>query len=277
MRGVTIIPIEVKPPLTRPTKDLGGLIYEKINDNGVGLVDGDIVVVSSKLVSIAQGRLYDEEMLNAMPDSRRLASDLGVSEKVAEAVLRESIRVVGGGAGLLMSYRPEGLVPNSGIDKSNSPNGLLVLYPLRPFRTADEIRERLYELSGRRLGVVISDSRVLPLRQGTVGLSIGYSGLKGVVELRGARDLFGRPLVHTRFNLADCVCSAALLVMGESDEGVPIAVVRGLRDFVDDKSHKPLEHLVEFSECLYMRSLGVSKRRNDETDLRALGGLMHLL
>ena len=251
---ISILPVRVNPPLTRVVKDLGAFVYERIHEEGISLEHGDIIVISSKLVSVAQGRMYEERLVKPLKDSREIARRYKLDARLAELILRESIKVVGGAAGLLMAYRPEGLVPNSGIDRSNSPKGLLILYPLRPFRTADEIRRRIQMLSGKTIAVVISDSRVLPLRQGTVGLAIGYSGLRGVVDFRGDRDLFGKPLIHTRLNLADCICSATLLVMGESRESTPIAVLKGLREFVDAKPHSPSEHLVDLNECLYMRS-----------------------
>jgi len=216
---------------------------------------GDVLVISSKYVAVAQGRYYSLERVHALEDAVDIARDAGQQPEIVELALRESRRFLGHALGIIITVRQEGITPNSSIDRSNAPGGAVILPPGRPFQTADEIRWKLEMLAGGRVGVVLADSRVLPLRRGTVGVAVAYSGIEGVLDERGSPDLFGRRLRHTYRALADEIASAAEIVMGESGEMVPMAIIEGLLEYADGRRHGPGETYVDPSECLYFRGI----------------------
>lgn len=276
MSSYTVMGVGVEEPLRAPVDDIGSYILHEIQGADHGLEEGDIIVVSSKLVSMAQGRIYDLNDVRGLDDSEESAAKSGQPPSLVEIALRESEGLVGAVDGIVVTLRAEGLTPNSGIDFSNAPHGMAILPPLRPFTTTVEIRWRLERLTGLRLGVILVDSRVQPLRRGTIGVAMGYSGIAGVIDQRGREDIFGNKLRYTFRAIADCVGSAAQLVMGEAGEMIPIAIVRGLSVFIDRRHHGPDEIAVDAGECLYMRAIGGIGRMMRLT-CRPQHGRMHLI
>ncbi len=246
--------IRVKEPLASAVDDVGSHVASRLLESGVDLRPRSVLVISSKYVAIAQGRRYDPGTAVAMDDALRIAEEAGQQPGLVEMALRESLSFLGHALGIIITARREGLTPNSAIDRSNAPGGVAILPPARPFQTADEIRWKLEGLARGPVGVVIADSRVLPLRRGTVGVAVAYSGIEGVVDERGSPDLFGRRLRHTYRALADEIASAAEIVMGESGEMTPMAIVEGVEGYVDGLPHLPGETYVSPSECLYFRA-----------------------
>jgi coenzyme F420-0:L-glutamate ligase / coenzyme F420-1:gamma-L-glutamate ligase len=195
-------------------------------------------VVTSKLVSRAEGRFV--ELPGVVPSRRalELAEEVGKDPRVVELILRESTEVSRKARGVLVvRHRLGFVVANAGVDASNAvppdaPPGSgpwALLLPSAPDASASAIRARLEAEWGVRLGVVVSDSFGRPFRLGTVGTAIGVSGLPPLWDRRGEPDLFGRPLEQTIGALADQVAAAADLVAGQAAEGRPVILVRGLR------------------------------------------------
>ena len=204
--------IEVLPlrglPEVRPGDDLGAMIAEAAK--GIGLQDHDVVAVTQKVVSKAEGRLVD------------------AAEGKEAWVERESRRVLARRGDLVIAETPHGLVcANAGVDASNVPDGFLTLLPEDPDASAERLRKGLEERSGASVGVVVTDTFGRPWRRGLVEVAIGCSGLPALLDLRGSKDQHGRLLETTVLALADEVASAAGLAMGKA-EGVPAVVVRGL-------------------------------------------------
>jgi coenzyme F420-0:L-glutamate ligase len=119
------------------------------------------------------------------------------------------------------------IAPNAGIDKSNCPQGKIVLYPKDSFRTANELRKKFLKKYGIKIGIVISDSRLMPTRIGCTGIAVGVAGFNPVDDERGKRDLFGKKLRVTFKATADSLATIAVFMMGESNESIPIVVIRG--------------------------------------------------
>ena len=276
MDGYAVMGIGVREPLMTPVDDIGLYLLHEIRDAGHSLKEGDVIVISSKFISMAQGRIYGLNDVVGLDDSEEFAIKGGHPSSLVELALREGEGLVGAVDGVIVTLRVEGLTPNSGVDLSNAPRGMAILPPLRPFTTAAEIRWRLERLTGLRLGVILVDSRVQPLRRGTVGVAMGYSGVAGVIDQRGHEDIFGNKLRYTFRAIADCIGSAAQLVMGEAGEKVPMAIVRGLNIFIDRKGHGPDEMAVDAGECLYMRAIGGIGRMMRLT-CRPSRGRMHLI
>ena len=168
------------------------------------------------------------------------------------------------------------LTPNAGIDKSNVEHGKVVLYPRNPLESATALVDEMRFRRGVEIGVVVSDSRLMPTRKGTVGVALASAGIEAIVDLRGKPDLFGNVLKVTSQAIADDLCSGAQIVMGEANESVPIVLVRGL----DRRSRPEVTGcrasrwtLSSASTCAALdTALGESSFEFHDFDLEVLGG-----
>jgi coenzyme F420-0:L-glutamate ligase/coenzyme F420-1:gamma-L-glutamate ligase len=232
-------------PIVRRGDDLAALIEEGLASADITLRDGDVLVVTSKIVSRAEGRRVRLEDVEVSPRASDLAATIDKDPRLVELILGESVAVSRATRGVLIVRHRLGFVSaNAGIDASNVERGVLLL-PIDPDRSAETIRSRF----DARIGVIISDSLGRPFRLGTVGTAIGLAGLPGIVDHRGRRDLFGRPLEHTVTGFADEIAAAADLVAGQAAEGRAVIHVRGLR--FSAARHAASELLRPVQEDLY--------------------------
>ncbi|GAC1478683.1 MAG: hypothetical protein NVS1B12_15260 [Acidimicrobiales bacterium] len=202
----------------------GDVLAQVIADAaGSELRDGDVIVVTQKIVSKAEGRLVEVD-----PDDPR------AHKAVVEA---ESVRILRRRGDLIMSETRHGFVcANAGVDLSNVERGQAALLPVDSDRSARKVRDGLRARLGVEVGVVVSDTFGRAWRKGVVDVAIGVAGVAGVVDLRGTTDALGRTLMVTEVCVADEIASAAELVMGKST-GVPVAIVRGVdRQWLRDGS-----------------------------------------
>jgi len=169
------------------------------------LKDGSVLVVTSKIVALSEGR------------TARIQDSKKIIRAESDWVLQTKHVALTEKDGMILA--------NAGVDESNA-NGKLILLPEDSFKTAQTLRSNILQnVAIKKLGVIISDSRVMPLRAGVVGIALGYAGLKGVRDYRGKTDLFGRRLKFTQTDVADSLATAAALVMGEGNERQPLAVI----------------------------------------------------
>jgi coenzyme F420-0:L-glutamate ligase / coenzyme F420-1:gamma-L-glutamate ligase len=192
------------------------------------LETGDVVVLAQKAVSKAEGRVVRLDDLEPSERAREIAGDDQDPRRI-EAILQEAKRVVRVRKPLVIAETRHGFIcASAGVDASNAPEpGMLVLLPVDPDASAQRIRDRLRELTGRDVAVLVTDSFGRPWRQGTIDVALGAAGLEVMRDLRGTRDRVGYELHATMIAVADEIASAAELVMGKVD-GIPVAVVRGL-------------------------------------------------
>ncbi|MBN1966963.1 MAG: coenzyme F420-0:L-glutamate ligase [Anaerolineae bacterium] len=220
-------------PLVQTGDDLAALVLDGLAAVGLSLVDGDVLVVTSKIVSKAEGRWLDLRDVVPSAEAEALAAQTGKDARLVEAILRESAEVSRYREGVLIVRHRLGFVSaNAGIDRSNvGPNGgdLVLLLPEAPDESARRLCETLQARSGVALGVIISDTHGRPFRAGNVGVAIGVAGMPALVDCRGQVDLFGRELQSTIVAAADAIASAAGLLTGEAAEGLPVVLVRGLK------------------------------------------------
>lgn len=219
-------------PLVREGDDIAGLIVERLHANNEQLEPRDIVVIAQKIVSKAEGRLV--RLSNVKPDDQalELAEQVDKDPAIVQVILDDSRSIIRARPGLLIVEQNAGWIcANAGVDHSNvAPDGeevVLALLPADADRSAEQIRRRLGELTGVTPAVIISDSHGRPWRVGTVGVCIGCVGLPPVWDQRGLHDLHGYELVSSEECIADELAAAASLLMGQSDEGRPVAIVRG--------------------------------------------------
>jgi coenzyme F420-0:L-glutamate ligase/coenzyme F420-1:gamma-L-glutamate ligase len=219
---ISLLPVRGLPEIAAGD-DLGALIAERVD-----LVDRDVVVVAQKAVSKAEGRVVRLDDLDPSPKAVELAGDERDPREV-EAVLREAKRIVRERGPLVIAETQHGFIcASAGVDHSNAPGpGLLVLLPVDPDASAQALRERLRELTGRAVGVVVTDSFGRPFRQGTTDVALGVAGIHAMLDLRGMVDSVGYELRSSRVAIADEIAAAADLARGKT-EGVPVVIVRGL-------------------------------------------------
>lgn len=208
--------IEIHPirgiPEVSPGDDLATIIVHGLESSQIALSDRDIIVITHKVVSKAEGRI------EPAPDDRAYRE---LAEREARSILRRR-------GDLLIAQTEHGFIcANAGVDRSNVADGWAVLLPVDPDRSAHRIRLRIERLTGVSIAVVITDTFGRPWRRGLVDVAIGISGLPSILDLRGQSDAQGRTMNVTEIAIVDEIAAAADLVMGKADE-IPAAVVRGL-------------------------------------------------
>ncbi len=232
--------------------NLVSLLLEGLSNKELELEDGDIVAITSKVVSVVQNRLVRYDTIVPSDKARELASGYGLEPGFIELVLREAEDIYGGVYRALLTSKDGILCANAGIDHKNVPEGVAVLLPENSDKVADEIRREVEERVGKHIGVVITDSRTVPLRMGTIGVAVGVSGFNPIRDCRGKLDLHGKPLLITRMALADDLACAAHIVMGELTERIPMVLIRGAPVEFDESASGDTAKIAR-EDCLYMR------------------------
>jgi coenzyme F420-0:L-glutamate ligase/homotetrameric cytidine deaminase len=241
----------VKTDLVGIGDDLVEAISSGMRRSGISFEDGDILVVSESAVATWQRRVVKLDDVIPGKPAAILARRYSKDPREMELILRESDSIVGGIPGVVLTLNDGFLYPNAGIDHSNAPPGYVVLFPEDPLKTASMMRSRL---SGKKkIGVIIGDSRTHPLRLGCVGVALACDGLVPVEDARGQKDLYGRELQITRKAVADNLVSAAQVVMGEGDEGIPAAIIRGAPVELSEESCEIPK--IPPDECMYIGAL----------------------
>lgn len=218
----------IKPVKTRlflpPQDDLLSLLKESFSS--LKLKEGSVFVITSKIVSIWQGRCIKIEEISDKDELIKKEADFYLDRKEVPHGY------------VMLTMKDNLLIPTAGIDESNA-KGYYILWPENPYQTAKEIYDFLKENYGlKNLGVIISDSHCTPLRWGTTGIAIAYYGFYPLKDYRGTKDIFGREMKITQSNRVDGLASAAVCVMGEGNERIPIAIIEDV-DFLDFKEFDP--------------------------------------
>lgn len=257
-RNIVLYPVRFKKQFGRFS--LPNVLLNQLAHNGFTLKPRDIVVMSSKFAAMAEGRFLKLNSIKVGNQAKSIARKYNIDNNLTQLVLRESDEILGGIPGFLLATKNGILAPNAGIDKSNVPEGYAILYPKDPDKIAQWLRRRLLQSIGNRrdqksqeLGVILSDSRIAPMRVGTIGVAISIAGFEPVEDLRGTRDLFGKELKVTIRAVADQLASSAELLMGESDEAVPVVVIRGARVAFSARPKGVMN--IESEKCLVIQGL----------------------
>ena len=245
-------------PLTSEKKDGKFCFFEELKKilqfNNFVIKNGDVLVISSKFVSNSQGRILEIENSKISDKARSIARKFNSNEKFMEIVLRESDKILGGVAGFVMSTTNGILAPNAGIDRSNSKETKIVLYPNEPYKFAEELKRKIFLELNLHVGIILVDSRLMPARIGTTGVTIACAGIEPTRDLRGEKDLDGNPLKVTFQATADNLASIANHKMGEGNDLHPIAIVRDSECKITDRRISPEEMIIPYEQCVYIRS-----------------------
>ncbi len=251
--SVQLIPIKVDAKQERfPLFDT---IVESIKKNGESIKNNDILAISGKFVAMSQGAMIRLDDIKPSKEADDIAAIYSMDSRIVQIVLNEADAILGGIEGFLLAVKDGVIAPNAGIDKSNIMRGYVITHPKEPFKVAKELRLRFRERYGINVGIVLTDSRLMPSRKGTIGITIGVSGFKPVIDLRGKKDLFNNELRVTMHAVADSIATAANLLMGESDEGIPIVIVRGLDVEWSDEDLSWRDLAIDHDKCIYIRGL----------------------
>jgi len=224
VRNLEILPVEGIPEI-QPGDDLPEIVSRAMGEN---LIAGDILIVTHKIVSKAEGRLVDLRAIEPSALAKSFAARYGRDPRQIEVTLRESRRIVRMERGLIIAETHHGFVcANAGVDASNVPGeDMVCLLPVDPDASAARLREALAARKGSELAVIVSDSFGRPWREGITNIAIGVSGMDPLADYRGQSDPHGYPLEASLLATADELAAAAELVMGKT-AGVPVAIVRG--------------------------------------------------
>lgn len=221
-------------PLVRHGDDLADIILSALGQSNIKLEDNDIFVLAQKIVSKAEGRAVNLATVTPSPRAIELAGQTDKDPRLVELMLRESNAVLRTRPGTIIVEHKLGFIcANAGIDHSNvaglgdEKEEYVLLLPENPDQSACNVRAKIEKATGKKIGVMIIDSHGRAWRIGTEGVCIGLSGIPGVIDERGWKDLFGYTLHITVVGVADELAAAASLVMGQAAEGTPIVHVRG--------------------------------------------------
>ncbi len=255
MARKSLIVTPVAAPVQQAAFDLLATVVDSLREGGETLQDGDVLAVSSKYAAIAEGRVVRLDDLVITPEGEAVANRYSMNPRIAQLVLNEADHVFGGIPGFLLTFKDGILSPNAGIDRSNIPNGYAVLFPKDPYGSAAALRAGLRERLGVNVGVILTDSWLMPGRLGTTGVALATAGFKPIQDERGKIDLFGNPMQVTQRGIADTICAAAQLVMGERDEATPLVIVRNTGVPMTDEPITAADVSIDWHWCIYVQSL----------------------
>jgi len=246
--------------IIRPGEDIVPVFIAALSRINETILEGDIIVIAESALATSENRLIKLDEVIPSANALTLAGEYGMDPREVEVVLQESDSIVGGISGFLLCMKNGTLLPNAGVDASNAPEGYLVPLPRDPDASADRIRTEIRNRYKVNTGVIVADSRTHAMRVGCSGVAIGCAGMPSVLDDRGRGDLFGRKLEVTKRALADNIAAAAELVMGEADEGIPVAIVRGLGVKMSDEVGI---EAIAADDCLFMGTLrNITRREN---------------
>ncbi|MFX0199156.1 MAG: coenzyme F420-0:L-glutamate ligase [Candidatus Hodarchaeota archaeon] len=244
--------------LIKPQDDIIDVLIVSLAKQNITMENGDILVIASKVISTVENRLHKLIDINVSQKAVWYAERTELPPEFVELVLTEAEKIYGWVHGALLTLRNGILQANAGVDASNAPPGFAVLLPADPNATADYIRKEIMKRTGVKVGIIISDSHTRPLRMGTTSFALAASGLQDVVvDERGKHDLFGRAMRVTRRAVADSLATAALLLMGETAERVPIVIIRNAPISISERTAAACESdmKIDQKQCMFLGTL----------------------
>ncbi|MGM0467618.1 MAG: coenzyme F420-0:L-glutamate ligase [Promethearchaeati archaeon] len=253
----------LKLPIIKKGDSLLKIIIEELQDSEKIIEDGDIIVISEKVIATAQGRVVNlSDVTEISKKAKKLSTKYEMDERIVELILKESDMILGGMKHVILTQVNDILIANAGIDQSNAGKNNVILFPINREEIVWEFYKQLKgHFNLENLGIIIADSRVQPLRKGTIGIALATAGFEPVEDCIGKEDLFGRPLEITLRAVADDLVSAAQFLLGEADEQTPVVIIRGANVEFTENPKMTTEMPVE--EDLYMKIFSKYLRQKD--------------
>jgi len=251
-KRIEVIPLKVS--LIKKGDNIVDIILSLIKKKRLELRDYDVVAITGKVLAVSEGRIVDYRKIKLSDKAIKLSKRYGLEPGFVQIVLNESEKIYGGVYRAILSVNNGILMANAGVDHKNAPEGKAALWPKDPDSLANKIKNKLETKTGKKVGVIIVDSKVNPMRRGTVGVAIGSSGIKPVVDCRGKKDLFGKSLKITFLNVIDDLASMAHLAMGETTERIPFVLIRNASVSMDADATSEYAKISE-KDCLIIRGL----------------------
>jgi coenzyme F420-0:L-glutamate ligase len=252
MEGESVRLCALKMEEVKTGGDLVEVTLRALKNQNLTLENNDILAFTSKIVAYAEGRLVKLAEVKPSESANQLARKFSMQPEFAELILREADKIYGGVEKAVLTLNNGILTANAGIDNKNAPPGFAVLWPLNPREWARKTRGEVKRKTGKKIGVLIVDSSLVPLRIGTSGLALAVAGFKPIKDTRGERDLYGKPLIITRHAVADDLASAAHLLMGEAAEKTPIVLIKDAPVDFDKAAYGSEEMMMPSDECIFM-------------------------
>ncbi len=216
-------------PLIKKGDNLGKLIVEAAKKQNTPIQEKDIIVVTHVVVSKAEGNVIDLDKVKPSEKAKEIAQKTNKDPALVEVILQETKDIVRVGQNSIITETVSGIIcANAGVDRSNvSGDRNVVPLPKNPSASAENIRKEIKRLAGADVAVIISDTHGRPFRLGEINVAVGVAGFKPIRDRRGEKDLFGYVLRIKQTAIADELSSAAELVIGQANEGIPAAIIRG--------------------------------------------------
>jgi coenzyme F420-0:L-glutamate ligase/coenzyme F420-1:gamma-L-glutamate ligase len=249
---MNIIPLNSERVERDPDIPIQEWISGQLEKNSQKLQNGDILVISSKILSYFEGKVVSLAEIQASEEAKEIADEINQEEKLVQLILEEADEVVARRPWVLLTKKNGIYTANAGVDTSNVEHGYAVLWPEDPFSSALEIKKSLkekYKLT--KIAVLIVDSAILPSRKGTVAMCIGHAEIQGLEDLAGEDDLFGNTLRYSSLNIVDSLATSANLMMGESKEACPMAIIRNY-EWKTPSEKKNDEMLISSSDDMFL-------------------------
>ena len=242
-----------KSPIVNPGDSLVEALLESLARSWSRMRNGDIVAVASKVVSISENRIVKLNTVKPSGKATRLSRQFGLTPEFAQVIINEADRIYSGVEGAVLTLKDGHVTANAGADRKNSPGNSAVIWPRDPSRSAKRLQSAIKGKTGKAVSVIIVDSRVTPLRLGTVGLCLASVGFKPVRDFRKMPDLGKRKIRITYQAIGDGLAAAAHVLMGEAEERVPFVIVRGAP--VTLNGNRGISEKMQTEDCLYMSQI----------------------
>ncbi|MFW9856062.1 MAG: coenzyme F420-0:L-glutamate ligase [Candidatus Thorarchaeota archaeon] len=253
--------------VTKLDQNITSILLDAFESNNFVLRDRDVIIIASKIVSIAEGGQRPMDSIAEVSErAKEIAYMAKLDPRFVETVLQEADDVFGAVPGAVLALRDKVLQANAGVDQSNAGGeGFLIVLPKDPVKTAKSIHDEIYARTRKKVGIIISDSKTHPLRRGTSGFALAVAGFSPIIDDRGSLDLFGRSMRITSRAIADNLVCGAEILMGESAQQVPIVIARGCDELsfhkgkVDEYENNQ-QMKMDPELCLYMGPLWYSRK-----------------
>ena len=228
MNSIKILPLQ-NFPLIEPNDNLEDIIKNSISSNNLKIDDNDIIVVAQKIISKSENRYVDLDTIKVSEEAETLALKLNKNKGLIQAIINESNKIISTEKNVVIVEHKLGFINiNAGIDQSNiTQDNTALLLPEDPTKSAIDLHQKLSSRFNKEISIIISDSMTRPFRSGVTNFALASHNIQSLIDLKGKDDMFGNKLKGTEIAVADELASAAGLLMGQSDEGIPVVIIKG--------------------------------------------------